>query len=218
VIGKYIVKINLSHARKRRELEIDVIKAVLFCVIAYADVLTRKRPSQIRKQLFRVSREAIATEKHLEYLRSALTDLLPPYRELLNSQLESVAKIAVSLVAKQVPWFHALSPVAQAANDMARRLRGMEKGGAPKMLEFRILVLGLIPAFERATGRAARVTWHEHRSRFEGRFFTLVEDVLPLARKFERQDRPMRIPKSQNARGKYIHKLTVTRRSRKRNT
>ena len=57
------------------------------------------------------------------------------------------------------------------------------------------------------------MTWNEHRSRYGGPFFNLVEALLPLAYSFVTSaDQPMRIPRSEHARGKYIHKMTRARR------
>src|SRR5262249_49350141 len=139
----------------------------------------------------------------------ALNNLTPRYRELLDERLESLSKIAVSLVAKQAPWFHALSPVADLAGIFAEILKDADKGGAPKMLAFNAFVRVLARAFESAKGKPAKVTWNNHTERYGGKFITLVEAVLPLAVRWAGSpERPMRYPNSQKARGKYIYELT----------
>jgi hypothetical protein len=210
IIGQYATQINLRCASKQRQLESDVIDALLWCVVADVEGPTRKRVSHIRKDLMRVEKEAEAAEKHLERLRSLLSDLPPQYGELLNNNLESIARSAVSLVAKQVPWFHALSLVAGTARAIARALRGADKGGAPRMLAFRKLVRLLIPAFERATGRLAGVTLNPNVDppRYEGAFVNLVESVVPVALSFKTADRQMPIPNTAYARGRYIDRMT----------
>jgi hypothetical protein len=165
----------------------------------------------------RVAVEASAAEKHLVGLRNALSELPPQYGELLVANLESVAKTAVSLVTKQVPWFHALSAVAGMARAIARAPKGADRGGAPKTLAFRVLVLGLIPAFERVTGRSARVTWNPVESQYQGDFVHLVEALVGLVISFETAKRPMHIPNTAYARGSYIHKMTRSPRPRKGN-
>jgi hypothetical protein len=171
----------------------------------------RRGASRVRKDLMRLAREAEATEKHAEGLRTSLTELPHPYSELLNANLESTAKTAVSLIAEQVPWFHELSSVADTASALARAIQ--DKGGAPKMLAFRILVLGLKPAFEHATGHSAGVTWNPVESRYEGDFINLVEAVVPLALSLETANRSMRIPRTESARGRYIDRMTGGQRT-----
>jgi hypothetical protein len=197
------------------QFEQDLVEALLWCALTHFDAANRKRHSVIRKELLRVRREAAAAERSLDRLRDALTTLTPRYRELLDGRLELVAKIAISLVAKQAPWFYALSPVASVAGVYAEALKTADKGGAPKMFAFSALVSGLKRAFENATRRKAKVTWHEHRERYEGKFLRLVEAVLPLALAVAgNPERPMRHPDSAQSRGKYVYE--ATRRNRKR--
>jgi hypothetical protein len=216
-IGAYAALINLSCAVKTQEFENDVIEAILWCAVAHMDESNRKRHSHIRKALLRIAREAGVAEKSLEGLRTGLHDLPPQYREIMDTQLESVAKIATSLIVNQAPWFYALSSIAEMAGFIAGAMSGKDKGGAPEMLAFRTLIKGLKRAFERATGSAAAVTWDPRRSRYEGKFVNLVEAVLPLAVPAAGEERPMRCPAFAKARGKYIHKMTVVPRSKKRN-
>lgn len=83
------------------------------------------------------------------------------------------------------------------------------KGGAPKMLAFNMLIKRLAAAFEHATGRAAKVTWNEHRKEYGGKFLSLVEAVLPLVLECaESLGSRLPCPRSQRARGKYIFGIT----------
>ena len=68
---------------------------------------------------------------------------------------------------------------------------------------------GLVKAFENATGRSAGVTWNYPDTRYEGKFFRLVEDVLPVAREVPQAatEQPMPSPQTPNARGKYIQRV-----------
>jgi hypothetical protein len=215
-INEYAVAIELQND-KQHQFETDIIEALLWCVVAQADAPNRKRYGDIRKQLACIKGEAVAAQKHLERLRFALNDLPPRYSELLNTQLESVTRIAVAVVAKQMPWFYALSPLADTASIISEALRNADKGGAPAMLTFRTLIAGLRRAFARAKGKNAGVTWNEHRKQFEGKFLKLVEAVLPLAMSFSSKERPMRIPKTSNARGKYVYEMTRRGRPQTRN-
>jgi len=130
-IGDLTAHINLSCACKLQQFETDLVEAILWCLVVQVKG-PNKRYSDIRHDLSRVSREAIAAEKHLALLRNVLTDLPTQYAELLESNLESVERVAVSLVGKQIPWFHALSSVAATADLIAQALSGKDKGGAPK--------------------------------------------------------------------------------------
>jgi hypothetical protein len=208
VIGQYATQIDLRDTSKQRQLENDAIETLLHCVVIYVDAPGGRRPSQIRREFERIGKEAAAAEEHLNRLRDALDDLPSPYGQLLSDSLESVAKIDISLVTKQVPWSHALSSVADTANVIARGLRGTDQGGAPKKVVFRTLVNGLMRAFERATGRSAKVTFNPVKSQYEGDFVHLVEALLPVVLLFEIAKQPMPIPKTAFARGKYIDRMT----------
>jgi hypothetical protein len=218
IIGRYATQIDLRSAGKQRQLKNDVLEALLHCVVVYVDAPTRKRDGQIRKDMARIAREAAAAEKHLEHLRSALDELPSQYDELLSSNSESVAKIAISLVAKQRPWFHALLLVADTANAISRGLKGADKGGAPKKLVFHTLVTDLKRAFMRATGRLANVTFNPNVDppRYEGDFVNLVEAVVPVALSFKTANRPMPIPNTAYARGRYIDRMTGAKGRKKK--
>lgn len=206
-IEQYVATIGLKTASA--QFEHDVAEALFWCVALGG--VSWKRYSDIRKEMSHISRASVAAVKSLDQLRGALRELTPGYRELLESHLELTGKIAIGLVAKQAPWFYALSLVGRQADTFAKNLRHADKGGAPKMFAFNMLVSGLKRAFERAKGRAAKVTWHQHREQYEGPFVSLVEAVLPLASSLAKAvERPMQYPVSQKSRGKYIYKATRT--------
>jgi hypothetical protein len=218
IIGEYATQINLRCVSKQGQLENDVIGALIWCFEGYAqDVIRkgdRKRASHARDDLMRVAREAAAAGKHLGRLRAALNNLPHRHAALLNDHLESLVRPVVSLVAKQVPWFPALFSIADTASAIARALQ--DKGGAPKMLAFRLLVGSLTKAFERATGRSAGVTLNPVKSRYEGDFVKLIEAVVPLALSLGTANEPMRIPNSEYARGRYIDRMTGLKGRKKR--
>ena len=187
----------------------DLIEAILWCTVTHLNPALLKRPSDTRKEMERVGAEAAAAEKHLDGLRSALDRLAPSDRELLEKLLKPLARIALSIVAKQTPWFHALSSVAISADFLAERLKRADKGGAPKMWAFRALVLGLARAFLHAKKRKAKATWNPHDERWEGQFVNLVEAVLPVAKRCAgTADTPMKYPASPKRRGKFIYDAT----------
>jgi hypothetical protein len=99
--------------------------------------------------------------------------------------------------------------VSNLAANSARAFR--DEGGAPSMVEFRELVRSLANAFERATGRPAKVTENPRtvRRKYGGDFLKLVEIMLPLTREIAQQFKwQMSLPQSTSARGKYVKKLT----------
>jgi hypothetical protein len=195
----------------RLQFEQLIVDALLWCAMMHADS-SRRRLSEVRKDLLRVKEEAAAAEKHLVRLHDALAKLEPTYRERLDGCLDLLSNIA-GLIEKRPPWFYALSNVSSTANFCAELLREKDNGGAPKMIAFGALIRGLQRAFEKATGRRAAVTWHEHREQFQGKFLDLAEAVLPLALALAcHSERPLRHPQSVQARGKYIHKVTKRKR------
>jgi predicted HicB family RNase H-like nuclease len=207
-IEKYAAIIGVANSR--REFEKDVTDALQWCVLNLA--IPRKRLSEFRKDLLRVSKEARAAQRSMHRLRTALESLSPPFSETLEPLLDVQAKIALSITARQLPWFYALSSVADVAEFRASRLGGKDKGGAPKKLAFTMLVLYLARAFENATKRKAKVTWNAHKDRFQGDFISLVEGVLPLAKELaEGSGLPFPYPNSRRSRGKYVYELTRVR-------
>jgi len=77
------------------------------------------------------------------------------------------------------------------------------------MAAFQTLVRGLACAFQQGSGRAAKVTWSEHRQVYGGPFLGLVEAVLPpLLTIAESYGRPLVYPTTAYARGIYIYNLT----------
>jgi hypothetical protein len=205
--AQYAAVIGLTSSTP--QFEQDLVDAFQWCHWMHLEATHHKRISDIRKELLRVKRGAMEAESSLSRLRDALNELPPRYRELLDGSLESVAKVAVSLVAKRQPWFHALSSVAELAGILTEILKGTDKGGRSKMLAFNALVRALARAYKRATNKPAKAAWDEYNKRFSGKFVSLVESVLPLAKRWAgTPERPILYPQSPKARGKYIHELT----------
>jgi hypothetical protein len=213
-IKKYAAIIGVANSRP--EFEKDVTDALQWCVLNVA--IMRKRFSESRKELLRVSKEARAAQRSLHRLRTALESLSPPFSETLEPLLDVQARVALSITARQLPWFYWLSSVADAAEFRASRLKGKDKGGVPQMLAFRMLVLYLARAFKNATNCDAKVTWNAHTDTFGGKFFRFEEAVLPLARKIaEQSGQPFPFPNSPRSRGKYIYELTRARTGKLKN-
>jgi hypothetical protein len=77
------------------------------------------------------------------------------------------------------------------------------------MTAFAVLARGLAQALQNATGRPAKVTWNAHRDRYEGKFFDLVEIILPTARDIAEEvtGRLLPVSKTVGARGKFLQRL-----------
>jgi hypothetical protein len=180
-----------------------VTQAIVSSVALLSDAPKRKRFSILRSEMSCVEKAASNGAKALRTLQSALDELTPFYRDTLYSwprfkKFETPGRAALDLDA-----------LSNYANMYAKGFRLFERGGAPKMLEFQMLVRGLAGAFEQLTGRAAKVTWNAHKSRYEGNFLKLVETILPLAQSCaESVDFRMSFPGTPSARGKYIYEKT----------
>jgi hypothetical protein len=194
----------------------------------------RSQDRVVRKGLIRVSNAAKTASKDLLALDRALNDLAPQYSNSLlaphfahllvvgEPNAGQVRKLLYDRAARRnldPAMLRAQAAVFDELSAMAARHVNLRKRigeGAPKMVAFSALVAGLAQAFRIATGRNAKVTWHQYRSRYEGPFLALVEAVLPLAQSLtEHLGAPLRYPPTLLARGKYVHKQTCTPRKKR---
>ena len=160
----------------------------------------------------RVADKASSLAKQLVNFQAALDDLIPLYRtnivECLDLKVEKCGGLKLKL--ERTPPFLAqkFEHVSNLAANSARAFR--DEGGAPSIVEFRELVRSLANAFERATGRPAKVTENPGmvRRKYGGDFLKLVEIMLPLTREIAQQFKWLSLPQSTSARGKYVKKLT----------
>ena len=183
------------------QFQAEVTQAILASVLLHWDGPKRKRYSFLRRELVRVEKQASMVAKGLRSLQAALNDLIPFYRDVVSKGLGI--------------------PSLSTARDIERLSAGadmyanafVDLGGAPKMLEFNMLVRLLAQAFERTTGRAAKVTL-DPRGKYGGDFVELVEAMLPLTENCAKQfGWQMSFPKTTRARGKYIYDHTRAGRS-----
>jgi hypothetical protein len=172
------------------EFDEQVNKAICGCLVQNS-IVSRRRLSSVRKEVLLISRRAQTASRAVTELRAALA-----VGDLFSSDLETLQTEAAG--------FDRLSDAAKrSAND------AKDKGGRPGMVAFQVLVKGLARAFEQATGRKAKVTWHEHRGAYEGRFVNLVEVALPIAAWIAASSgRPLEYPANRKARGYYLSQLT----------
>jgi hypothetical protein len=186
------------------DFEDRVVQAILSSVVLYLDRPNRKRFSVLGKELARVDKAASAAAKSMRRLQIALDNLTPVYRDAVFKRLEMPIRTALHL-----------DTLSNSAAIRAKACKRFDKGGGSnKMLEFAMLVRGLVEAFEMATGRAAKVTLNQHNNKYEGRFVNLVETMLPLAQTCAEKFRwQIPCPSSQRARGKYIYEATRSGRA-----
>jgi hypothetical protein len=169
----------------------------------------------VRKEFLRVGEAAEAAEESLRCLRIALHDLDPSVTRWLE-KLEFVEKASLSIVTRDTPYFYALASVGRKARMEAAALRRKDKGGAPQMYPFTMLILSLVLAFEAATERKARVTYDPVRKRYKGDFFRFVEKVLPLAPECAAQlGQNFPHPQTHEQRGRYVHEWTRSKSRRR---
>ena len=199
-----------SLPRSTLQFQASVTQAIVLSVALLSDAPKRKRFSILRSEMSRVEKAASNAAKALRTLQSALDELTPLYRDALYSwprftKFEIPRRTALDLDA-----------LSNYANMYAKGF-SVDKGGAPKMLEFEVLVEGLADAFEELTGRSAKVTWNVLERRYEGDFVNLVETILPLAQSCaDSVYLRMSFPGTPFARGRYIYEKTRAGRAMSR--
>jgi hypothetical protein len=198
LIDEYGVAHGLPHSNTH--FQANVIQAILLSVALHWEAPKR---NDLRKEMSRVEKKASRVAKELRSLQTALDVLTPLYRDAIYKRLEIPNSRSLNFTALHFDTLSAL------ADMYAKVFKRAEKGGAPKMLEFQMLVEGLDRAFQDLTGHQAKVTWNPYLKKYEGRFVDLVEVMLPLALTCtERFGWKMSHPGSKRARGKYIYEMT----------
>jgi hypothetical protein len=180
------------------EFEQELIQALVLPV-SFHLAPKPKKSSDLRKQMLRLDKAASRAAGAVRKVHLALDKVDPIYRMAIleqKPQLVFPLKTAITL---------------QSLSDLAHLyvVAFTRSGGRPKMITFETLVKKLAVVFQRATGRAAKVTWNAYKKRHEGKFVNLVEAVLPIALECaERLGPKMPCPKTPLARGKYIFEIT----------
>ena len=192
------------------QFQAEVIQAVLSVVALHWDRPKRVRRSVVRKQMEAVEKQASDLVKQLRSFQSAIDELIPLYRSDVLKWLELPLKIewaGQKLKLERTPSFLAqkFESVSNRAGMYAQMF--VDAGGKPP------LVQSLAHAFERATGRPAKVTL-DSRSKYGGHFLELVETVLPLTRDIAQQfGWQMSHSPSTSARGKFVYEHTRASKS-----
>jgi hypothetical protein len=203
----YAQSIGLDDASWQFRLELA--SAIDLCLLSHA--FERKRLSEVRKEVLRIEKEAAAIAEVLRRFAQTLTSLgkarLPTLLDLYYAMsVRNLRPIKIEDILEDAVRFQSVAEVAEVR---ANLLRILDRGGPAKLAAFDTLVRQLAAVYERAMDRKAKVTWSARRNRFEGAFVELVEAVLPKVAKLSKgSGRPLKLPHSKLARGKYIYEMT----------
>jgi hypothetical protein len=189
------------------EFRAEVAQAIVRCLRLQLKPPPKRR--KLREELIRVSEAAASVNRALQSLCCALDSLTPQPKKWLDKR-GAPLNAELAMLSAQGVRFDELSAV---ADRLAKRVKYIDRGGAPKMLAFNALVTGLASAFKTATGREAKVTCAD--DEYCGPFVEFVEAVLPLSRGLTRHlGASLQYPSSRLNRGRYIYEHT--RKGRKR--
>jgi hypothetical protein len=178
----------------------DVAAALHECLRKHIAAQNRlfKRPSDLRREFIKLAKQATMAAEELGKVQIILARLPPMYHDpaFRMPPLSSTE--------------YDLFGLAEAARHHAKK--AVDFGGRERMWAFTALAEGLAQAFQRAAGRAAKVTWSEHHDCYEGRFIKFVETaVLPVVLEIAKTatGQPLPIPRTAKARGKFLQRLTA---------
>jgi hypothetical protein len=132
-----------------------------------------KRASTVRKEMTLLAKRAVEAATALQQLSAAFDQAVP----LLRSR-DAPPEPAATLMASAT--LDHLRSLAEAARQSAQGTKA-DVGGRTRMVAFDIFIRTLADAFGRATRQPAGLTWNPDDTSYEGRFWDLVDRVLPRA-------------------------------------
>jgi hypothetical protein len=204
----------------------DVTEALHACMRAHL-----RPPPQRRKYLHgrleRVAELATVVAPELSELQDLLIELIPLFGHDPSFRLPSLYAIAFDLSDQARAKMNQRVTVDRTGGRKLRRKRSLaaaakhyaktfeDTGGAPNQFAaFDALVNGekglangLTDAYQRATGRAAKVTWSDYRERYEGHFVALTKEaILPVACEIAESVTGKSLP-VRKALGKFLQRL-----------
>jgi len=177
--------------------------AIMACVFTHILTPYHRRASSLRKDLSRARKEARSAQNSLRRLADILDDLPQALCDQLTTHWGILGKIRHRSLEGEISWLQQGSVITSV---YTKRLKTLDRGGAPKMRAFEVLRKGLADAYQSAKGRRG-ITWNEYGKKWGGEFVELVRAVLPLATKLAEKisGRPLRIPRQgTHALGKYL--------------
>jgi hypothetical protein len=190
------------------QFEKQVTRALFVAISGTLERVKPERSSVVRKQFLRVGKELTAAVKILDRLRITFDNLSPSVEDWLKN-LDFPERVSLAIVRQDTPPFYMWASVGRKGRMEAEALRGKDKGGAPQMYPFKMLILALALAFENATKRKAKVTYDPVNNQFKGLFLRLVETVLPLTRDCATElGQTFPHPQTPHQRGRYVLEWT----------
>ncbi len=170
----------------------------------------RKRPSEVKRVLLRVSKAAARVSHEQRELVEALTALgharllsLVELHQEVTGNVRPPMTVMMDRIVAEADWLDRLSEIAL---KHALRLRG--SSGPRGYFAFGTLVRRLAAVYKRATGRDAKVTRKPDGS-IGGAFPAFVEVLLTKVLELSRASgRPFEHPNTLGARGAYIYEIT----------
>jgi hypothetical protein len=171
------------------------------------------RPSRLSKDFAKASNQAQSAQNSLRRLADILDDLPQALRDQLTTHWGVLGEIRHHSLESEISWLEQVSVVTSMC---AKRLKTLDRGGAPKMRAFEVLAKGLADAYQSAKGRRG-ITWDEYGKKSGGEFVELVRAVQPLATEFAEKisGRPLRVPRQGTyALGKYLSTHTDARKKK----
>ena len=180
-----------------------VTKAIIACVFQHMLMPYLPRASGLSKDLAKASNQAQSAQNSLRRLADILDGLPQELSDQLTTHWGILGEIRYRSLEREISWLEQVSVI---TSMYAKRLKTLDRGGAPKMRAFEVLRKGLADAYQSAKGRRG-ITWNEYGKKWGGEFVELVRAVLPLATKLAEKisGRPLRIPRQgTHALGKYL--------------
>jgi hypothetical protein len=166
------------------------------------------RVGDLRKQLRLVQQRSRTTNDAQERLYQALEDLPGALREALFDYMKKANETdwILASIAPAPELLDQWHEFGRMVGSIAESMK--DRGGPRRFSGFDLLIQALADAFGRATGRAAAVTRHQHRSGYEGRFWDLIELIRPkIAAIADQRGRALPEPSTDGARGKFIERV-----------
>jgi hypothetical protein len=188
-----VIGLRESNHRFRWELA----EAIIFCLCLH--IAQPRRYADLLREMHNVRKCAEEAANKLRELREALDTAA--WGRLLRSAIDCDPG---SMISEQD-----MRRLAVTAGQIADRLAGKDRRGAPRMHVFDTLVRLLADAFARVTGRTAALTCDPFSGEYSGPFWQVVDAVLPRVAVVADQSKKGRLaqPASAAARGKAIQRI-----------
>ena len=192
-----------------------VTKAIIACVFQHMLMPYLPRASGLSKDLAKASNQAQSAQNSLRRLADILDGLPQELSDQLTTHWGILGEIRYRSLEREISWLERVSVI---TSMYAKRLKTLDRGGAPKMRAFEVLAKGLADAYRGARVGRRGITLNEHDEKYTGELLKLVEAVRPLAEVLaEMPKRQLRGPRQgKYALGAYLRTHTDGRRKDER--